>query len=339
MPNPSQLPEKDRVHGSWHSNFFSAHFNSPESVSSLMKLALTPEELKVFDLETLRIDTDKLIDSSSLASGYSDLLALVKLQDGEKLRVWILIEHKSRPDARAMVQILWYVALLYRMGKKPVLPILIYHGQEQWRTEKSFHAFEHAKLPKYFLRRFQDRLIDFQVTFVSLREPDIKERLSALPLLKRITLRAMTVIWDADVNDLVSLIEEARPVSDFEWREFSASLKEYFVMAAKGVTIDDVRQSRQSQDPRDERMQQTLKDVEHLIHDTVYTAEQKGYDKGREEGRQELASEIVRWMIQHGYSDEEIQATFPLSAEEIFKFKNERDFKPNRWGWSFRLSL
>lgn len=75
MPNPFQSPEKDRVHGSWHSNFFSTHFNNPESVSSLLKLALTPEELEVFDLDTLKIDTDKLIDSSSLASGYSDLLA------------------------------------------------------------------------------------------------------------------------------------------------------------------------------------------------------------------------------------------------------------------------
>ena len=56
-----------------------------------MKLALTPEELEVFDLDTLRIDTDKLIDSSSLASGYSDLLAWVKLHGGEKLGVWILV--------------------------------------------------------------------------------------------------------------------------------------------------------------------------------------------------------------------------------------------------------
>ncbi|MYI90170.1 MAG: Rpn family recombination-promoting nuclease/putative transposase [Gammaproteobacteria bacterium] len=318
MPNPSQLPEKDRVHGSWHSNFFSAHFNNPESVSSLMKLALTPEELEVFDLDTLRIDTDKLIDSSSLASGYSDLLAWVKLHGGEKLGVWILIEHKSRPDARAMVQILWYVALLYRMGRKPVIPILIYHGREQWRTEKSFHAFEHAKLPRSFLSLFQNRLIDFRVTFVSLREPDIKARLSELPLLKRVALRAMALIWDADVNDLVLLIEEARSVSDLQWQEFSASLKEYFVMAAKGVTIDDIRRSRQSQDPGDERMQQTLKDVEHLIYDTVDTAEQKGYDRGRVEH----TSEIVRRMVQLGYTDEDIQAIVLLSEDEYSELKN-----------------
>ena len=101
-------------------------------------------------------------------------------------------------------------------------------------------------------------------------------------------------------------------------------------MATKGVTIDDIRRSRQSQDPGDERMQQTLKDVEHLIHDTVYTAEQKGYDKGRGVGRQEgrkeerkeFASEVVRRMVQQGYSDEEIQAALPLSADEISELKN-----------------
>ena len=69
-------------------------------------------------------------------------------------------------------------------------------------------------------------------------------------------------------------------------------------------------------------MRKTLKDVEHLIYDTVDSAEQKGYDRGREEGREEFASEIVRRMIQQGFSDEKIQAALPLTADEIFKFKN-----------------
>ena len=326
MPNPSHSPEKDRVHGSWHSNFFSAHFNSPESVSSLLKLALSSEQLAVFNLNTLSIDADTLIDPATLASGYSDILASVSLRDGGQMAVWILIEHKSRPDAGAMVQILWYIALLYRTAKKPVLPILIYHGRERWRTHKSFHAFEHAKLPQSFLKLFRAHLIDFQAIFVSLREPQVQARLSQLPLLKRLVLRAMAGIWDANAGFLVSLIQEARPLPEPQWRELSASLKGYFVMAGAQVTIDDIRQTRQLQDPRDERMQKTLKDVEHLIYDTVDSAEQKGYDRGRKEGREEerkeFASEIVRWMVQQGYSDEEIQAALPLSADEISELKN-----------------
>ena len=89
-------------------------------------------------------------------------------------------------------------------------------------------------------------------------------------------------------------------------------------MAAKGVTIDDIRRSRQSQDPGDERMQQTLKDVEHLIYDTVDTAEQKGYDRGRVEH----TSEIVRRMVQLGYTDEDIQAIVLLSEDEYSELKN-----------------
>ena len=78
-------------------------------------------------------------------------------------------------------------------------------------------------------------------------------------------------------------------------------------------------------------MRKTLKDVEHLIYDTVDSAEQKGYERGREEGRKEgreelrkeFASEIVRRMIQQGFSDEEIQAALPLTADEISELKNE----------------
>ncbi len=66
--------------------------------------------------------------------------------------------------------------------------------------------------------------------------------------------------------------------------------------------------------------------MEHLIHDTVDSAEQKGYERGRragrQEGREEIASQFVRWMVQRGYSDEEIQAVSPLSADEILKIKN-----------------
>ncbi|MYI90171.1 MAG: hypothetical protein F4082_07865 [Gammaproteobacteria bacterium] len=85
-------------------------------------------------------------------------------------------------------------------------------------------------------------------------------------------------------------------------------------------------------------MRKTLKDVEHLIYDTVDTAEQKcyaegykvgyaegykaGYEEGQQEVREEIASNFVKRMVQQGYSDEEIQAVSPLSAEEIFKFKN-----------------
>ena len=175
MQDPSHRPEKRRARSTWHNDFFSGHFRTPESVSSLLKLALSPEELELFDLDTLRVESGNLTDAASLRGIHSELVASVRLKNGEPLTVSVVVEHKSYPYSQVMSQILWYVARLYKDGSRVVLPILIYHGRRRWRRKKSFHAFQHAGLPGEFMACFGRRLVDFEAIELSLREPALRD--------------------------------------------------------------------------------------------------------------------------------------------------------------------
>ncbi len=325
MRDSSHLPEKRRARSNWHNDFFSGHFRTPESVSSLLKLALSPEELKLFDLDTLRVESGNLTDAASLRGIHSELVASVRLKDGDKLTVSIVVEHKSYPYSQVMSQMLWYVAKLYKDGSRVVLPILIYHGRNPWRRKKSFHAFQHARLPGRFMKVFGRRLVDFEAIELSLRESGIEGQLSALPLVERVVLRVMSKIWEADASDYAQWMEEIRALPQSQQRELSASLREYFVNVSKVNKMTDVRKVREMH-LGDEYMQHELELLGDLTNETVDSATRKGRKLGREEGLEEgrkaAASEFANWLVERGFPDEEILEVTKLSSDEILKIKN-----------------
>ena len=286
MRDPSRPPEKRRARSTWHNDFFSGHFRTPESVSSLLKLALSPEELELFDLDTLRVESGNLTDPASLRGIHSELVASVRLKDGEPLTVSVVVEHKSYPYRQVMSQILWYVARLYKDGAKVVLPILIYHGRKPWRRKKSFQAFQHASLPGEFMARFGRRLVDFEAIELSLREPGLEGQLSELPLVERVVLRVMAEIWEADASDYAQWMDEIRVLPHSQQRELSASLREYFVNVSKVNKMTVVRKVREMH-LGDEYMQHELELLGDLSNETVDSAARKGRKIGLEKGRKE----------------------------------------------------
>ena len=321
MRDPSHPPEKRRTRSTWHNDFFSGHFRTRESVSSLLQLALSPEELELFDLDTVRVESGNLTDAASLRGIHSELVASVRLKDGEQLTVSVVVEHKSYPYSQVMSQILWYVARLYKDGARVVLPILIYHGRKPWRRKKSFHAFQHASLPGEFMACFSQRLVDFEAIELSLREPGMEGRLSELPLVERVVLRVMSEIWEADASNYAQWMDEIRVLPHSQQRELSASLREYFVNVSKVNKMTVVRKVREMH-LGDEYMQHELELLEDLSNETVDSAARKGRKIGLEQGRRETAYETAKRLIQLGSSDEFIREATLLSAEEISKIKN-----------------
>ncbi len=57
--------------GPWHSNFFGANFKHPESAEALLRLALTPSQLALFDLDSLTVESNTLVSALALKAGYS----------------------------------------------------------------------------------------------------------------------------------------------------------------------------------------------------------------------------------------------------------------------------
>ena len=73
---------------------------------------------------------------------------------------------------------------------------------------------------------FGRRLVDFEAIELSLREPGIEGRLSALPLVERVVLRVMSELWEADASDYAQWMDQIRVLPLSLQRELSASLRE-----------------------------------------------------------------------------------------------------------------
>ena len=82
----------------------------------------------LFDLETLEVSKDSFVDEE-LRSHYSDLLYQVACRDGMPGFVYLLFEHKSRPEPLVALDLLRYQVRIWRLwlgqgGARPLPPII-----------------------------------------------------------------------------------------------------------------------------------------------------------------------------------------------------------------------
>jgi len=70
----------------------------------------------------------------------ADLLYHVNLHKQGDAYLYILLEHKSYPDPQTPFQLLRYLVRIWerdsREGEdlRPIVPVVVYHGQERWRA-------------------------------------------------------------------------------------------------------------------------------------------------------------------------------------------------------------
>ena len=129
-----------------HDRFFRESFARREIAQDFMRHHLTAEFLAEIDLDSLAIAKDSYV-SKELRKAYSDLVYRVRMRDGE-LQIYLLFEHKSRPEHWTLLQLLRYAVAaddeyrnqhLKARRLPPVYPLVLFHGRAQWRVPASFH--------------------------------------------------------------------------------------------------------------------------------------------------------------------------------------------------------
>ena len=128
-----------------HDAFFKQLFSQPDQAEQFLSTFLPTEISSHLDLMTLESQPESFVDAD-LQSHYSDLLYKVSLHNGQLGYLYLLFEHKSYPDRRAILQLLEYQLRIWQqVASKPpwpvVLPILFYHGASRWTYPTAFQAF------------------------------------------------------------------------------------------------------------------------------------------------------------------------------------------------------
>lgn len=132
-----------------HDAFFRALMDEPG-------VAVLREHLPAEVAALLAPEAPELLDAHFVAAhlrhSQADRLYRARTLGGGELYIYVLLEHKSAPDPEVGVQLLGYLAEIWRRldrqrleqggavgsERPPIVPLVIYHGAREWTVPLSF---------------------------------------------------------------------------------------------------------------------------------------------------------------------------------------------------------
>lgn len=182
-----------------HDRFFRERMSHRETARDFLENYLPEEVRDHLDLETLRLEPGTFVDAG-LREHRSDLLYRVRRADGGGcVFVYMVLEHKSRPDPLVSLQLLRYQTRIHaRQARReglplsPIVPIVLYHGRTRWRVPETFGGLVKAPNP------LRSGGLDFRYRLVDISRYSDEEIRGATLL--RVTLLALRHVFDPDLR-------------------------------------------------------------------------------------------------------------------------------------------
>ncbi len=127
-----------------HDSFCKEIMSRLDVAADFLANYMPPDVVALLDLSGLELVKDSFVDAE-LRKHFSDLLYRAPMRDGGEAFVYILFEHKSRPDQWVAFQLMRYEVKIWEpMARSreiklpPIFPVVFYHGQERWNAPRDF---------------------------------------------------------------------------------------------------------------------------------------------------------------------------------------------------------
>ena len=124
-----------------HENTVRVLLSDPARVLALFRDHL-PNEIAGLLADTPPVPVDGTFVDEALRDSQSDFLFEVTLRNGAPAFIYVLIEHKSRPDPATPLQLAGYMVRIWQRHAQgaaerlralpPIVPMVLYHGEERW---------------------------------------------------------------------------------------------------------------------------------------------------------------------------------------------------------------
>ncbi|MBF0271528.1 MAG: Rpn family recombination-promoting nuclease/putative transposase [Magnetococcales bacterium] len=277
-------PMTDMIHP--HDRFLKALLSNPDTAGTLLR-----ERLPKAVVEVLSPDPPELMDGSfvdeELRAHLTDRLYRVKTITGRAALLYVLIEHKSAPDARIGWQLLKYLIEALKQWEREnpewkhlpaIIPFVFYHGSAIWRIPDEFLALVDAETG------WRPYLLNFRFTVLDLGRIDDRQ-LSRQPSLRAWLLAAKYATRDGQQIEVKELLVEALvgiPDEDFRF------LMRYVVETYRSYDEPMVREIIRRVRPEEEEKMMSM-----FAQDMIAKGERRGRQIGRQEGRQEEAASML----------------------------------------------
>ena len=307
-----------------HDRFFKSFYSDPKLARELLSLIFSKKEAQAYDLNKLKVEKDTFGDKRA------DLILSVPFKSSSKIkvRIFILLEHKSSYDKNLFDQFLDYQVLLRKLitqqvgYPQPIIPVLFYHGKEplKWKKslqEEDFKSF-FAKIPV----ESRKSMLNYEPKIINTQDPKIQKAYRGKRFKGHGIIKLLSEIWGlkkitplkvisayAGFEDLLKELKgQARKVAELRILEY-----------LKDNTDLDLKVWGQAEKLLIEK---GILKQGGLMQDVIETIEEKGRWKGRKEGRREERQQVVSNMLKEKADIAFISKVTGLSEKEIKKLKN-----------------
>jgi predicted transposase/invertase (TIGR01784 family) len=298
-----------------HDKFFKEVFQDRENVIDFIR-GVFPEQIKSrLDFDTLYPDSTSYVDEE-LNEIFSDIVYTCEYDGKTNIRISLLFEHKSYFDRYHKIQILKYMVRIWESARKnrselsPVIPVIVYHGNEEWQIRPLGECFSNLdNYLKSFIPDFEYILSDFS----RYTDEEIKNS-----LFSRVSLETAILLMK-NINDEESLrknLHDYLAISSLYFREekgliFMRSLIHY-LYSAGDLPVSEVIDT----------MTAITSEGGAAAMSTATKLMEKGREKGIEEGIETERVRTIKKMLMKGLSMEVIMEITELSAAEIEVIRN-----------------
>lgn len=307
-----------------HDHYIRRFFSQTEHALELFRHWLPGEVFALFKPESLRLSDASFIDKNQKESR-ADLLFEVDLKSEASIaQVYCLFEHKSYRDDKIYVQLLKYLARIYERQLKehsqifPVIPLVFYHGKQEWTLGSKFSDQFH-KVKPYEMKLLHPYLPDFQIELVNLPKEDLLSH--KLASMVKMMLGIVKHLESSEFNERIieylrlhSGIPDRQKVIDFLQETL------YYLFSVKEILPDSIIELL-------ERARFEQSEYEAIVMTTAEKLREEGKLQGLAEGRQEGRQEGVvegkldaaLKMKKEGLSLEQILRITGLSTDDLRK--------------------
>ena len=310
---------KDQSKKAVHDYLFRDVYTKKKYSLDLFRLSFSPLEFELFNWETLKTELTTFMDDEWKAKR-ADLAFSVELKDSQKkVKVILLLEHKSSENKNVLTQLLSYQARIYSHHNYPIIPIIVYHGEKKkWQGPLEFHQLLEGLTPT-LQEQFGKNILNFTCRLLNIQELNISK--TGMDLTSEPVLLILQNIWDLDDKRVAEVIRKANKLPEKDRQELLGRAFDYIQQYDKNFTWKRLRDIESI----------TLEKGESImipLTNSLEKAEKKGIEKGKKEGIEQGKKlgiqDVALKMFEQGLDLEIISKTTGLLKRELEKLRMEQ---------------
>ena len=308
-----------------HDSFFKLFYSDTELAKELLKLIFSKKEAQAYNLNKLKIEKD------TFEAKRADIIFSFPLKDYPKNRVkiFILLEHKSRYDKNAFGQLLDYQVLgrkqsIQQMGyPQPIISVLFYHGEKPLKWKKSLQEEDFGPFFSKIPVESRKNMLNYEPKIINTQDPKIRQAFKSGKFKGYSVIKLLSEIWSLKKKPTVLKINSA-------FAEFEEILKDLKGQKRRTVELRILEYLRDNT----ELDSKTWEKAEKLLIETGILKQgglmqnvreiikEKGRWEGERKGRQEERQQVVLNMLKEKINVSVISKVTGLSKEEVESLKN-----------------